>query len=391
MNWANRHSSTLIGLALALVAPLLLTLLLLRFQTGVSRDYAFLYLAIVAALGLTTGLLPALFAAAVAFLFVDYFFVAPIHAFSIADETDLVNLLVFFATAGVLGGLASRRRRMMIRAGQLSHHLTEANLELERLYREQAQSARTAVRLAQAQQQVNVLQEADRLRRELLQNVSHELRTPLGSILVGATSLESRSDLPPQVREDLAAIVRQSRRLDRLVGDMLDLARIEGHALDLHLEPTDMREASEAAADRLRRVRPEREVKIDVDDGPLVVLADWDRLGQVLDNLLGNADRYGPPATPIEVRISRGARETALTRVVDHGPGVSAQLRPHVFERFVSDNRDGSDGTGLGLAIVRGLIEAHAGRVWLDDSAPGEGAVFAFTLPAVPAVPQAAA
>jgi len=99
-----------IGGCLAVAAPVAVTAILLRLQAGQSRDYAFVYLAVVALLALGWGLVPALIAAAVSFLSVDYFFVQPLHTLSIADGTDLVNLLVFFSTAGVVGGLASRRR-----------------------------------------------------------------------------------------------------------------------------------------------------------------------------------------------------------------------------------------------------------------------------------------
>jgi K+-sensing histidine kinase KdpD len=380
-----------IGACLAVAAPVAITAILLQPQAGQSRDYAFVYLAAVALLALGWGLIPALIAATVSFLAVDYFFVPPVHTLTIADETDLVNLLVFFGIAGVVGGLASRRRRTQLAAEALSRHLRDTNIELERLYREQEQAARTAVRLAEVQRQVTVLQETDRLRRELLQNVSHELRTPLGTILAGTTSVLSRDDVSEGVRRELALVVSQSRRLDRLVADMLDLARIEGHALELRLEPVDMRDAVAAAAERLRGVDPSRSVNVSVDGDAPDVLADWDRLAQVLDNLLGNADRFAPDSTAIDLTVKRGARDVVVTRVADHGPGVPANLQPRVFERFVGDGQEGGGSTGLGLAIVKGLVEAHAGRVWLDDSGPGEGAAFAFSLPAAPAAEPAAA
>src|SRR5262249_44962646 len=152
--------------------------------------------------------------------------------------------------------LSSRRRRAQLEAEALSRRLTVANEDLERLAREQVEASRTAVRLAQSQQQVRLLEETDRLRRELLQNVSHELRTPLASILTGTTALLGRADIPTGWREAADGIVAQARRLDRLVADMLDMARIEGGTLDLRIEEMSMGEAVAAAADRLRRVRP---------------------------------------------------------------------------------------------------------------------------------------
>jgi K+-sensing histidine kinase KdpD len=380
----------LIGIAVAVVAPPLLTLVLARLPTSEARAYVFLYLGIVASLGLLAGLVPALVAAAMSSILGDYFFLPPVDSLSLANPSDVLYLVIFFVTAGAVGGVAALRRRATNEARGLSRTLAAANTELERLYREQAASARTAVRLAQTQQQVSALRDADRVRRELLQNVSHELRTPLASILTGATVLLGRTDITRVVRDGLTGIVTQSRRLDRLVGDMLDLARIEGHALELRLEPTDVGEAVEAAAARLRQTHPNRVVRVEADPGSLEAVADWDRLGQVLDNLLVNADRYAPPTSPIEVQVAPGARGTIVTRVIDHGPGVDEELRDRIFERFVRDEQVGAEGTGLGLAIVRGIIEAHAGRIWLDDPERGGGAVFAFTLPGVPAgQPQA--
>ena len=374
-----------VGIAIAVVAPPVLTVVLARLPPANARAYVFLYLGVVASLGLTAGLVPALVAAAVSSVLAAYFFVPPVDTCSIASVGDVLYVVIFFATAGAVGGVAAQRRRSNIDARALSRTLSQANIELERLYREQASAARTAVRLAQTQQQVSALRDADRVRRELLQNVSHELRTPLASILTGATVLLAHEDLPATVREGLTGIVAQSRRLDRLVGDMLDLARIEGHALELHLEPTDLAAAADAAADRLRTMRPERRVDVVTEPGSVEAVADWDRLGQVLDNLLVNADRYAPEGTSIEIHLAPGARGTVVTRVIDHGPGVPPAMRDRLFERFVRDEQSDTEGMGLGLAIVSGLVEAHAGRVWLDDPAAGGGAVFAFTLPAAPA------
>jgi K+-sensing histidine kinase KdpD len=375
----------IVGSATAVIAPPLLTLALVRLPQTESLAYVFLYLGIVASLGLLAGLVPALIAAAVSSVLADYFFLPPVDSLSLSNPSDVIYLVIFFATAGAVGAVGALRRRATDDARALTRTLSETNTELERLYNEQAAAARTAVRLAQTQQQVSALRDADRVRRELLQNVSHELRTPLSSVLTGATVLLGRADLSAPVRDGLTSIVAQSRRLDRLVGDMLDLARIEGHALELRLEPTDVGAAAEAAAGRLRRLRPERRVEVTVEAGLVEAVADWDRLGQVLDNLLVNADRYAPEGTPIEVHVAPGVRGTVVTRVIDHGPGVPADMRERIFERFVRDETSISEGTGLGLAIVRGIVEAHAGRVWLDDPEAGGGAVFAFTLPAAPA------
>jgi K+-sensing histidine kinase KdpD len=377
-------SRRLLGMVAAVVGPGLVTVALIPLGGGTSRDYVFAYLAVVAILAVISGLAPALLAAAASFLLVDYFFVAPVHTLTIADQTDLINLVVFFGTAGLVGGLGSRRRRAQLNAEALSNELRRANAQLERLNREQAEAAATAVRLARTEQQVHALEETDRLRAELLANVSHELRTPLSTILTGATDLLSDKDLSPAARRRVESTVTETERLSRLVSDMLDLSRIEGRALRLDPDEVDLRDAVEAAVERLHQTSPRRAVTIDVDE-PLEVMADWGRLGQILDNLLRNADAYTPPGTGIRVEAALGKRSMVVVRVIDRGPGIPVDQRERIFERFVRSADDATDarssGTGLGLAIVRGLVEAHAGRVWVEDPRDGEGTRLAFSLP----------
>jgi K+-sensing histidine kinase KdpD len=374
---------TPLGTLLAVAGPAALTAVPVPLSAGQSRDYVFLYLAVVAALGVSHGLYAALLAAGLSFLLVDYFFVPPLHTLTIADQTDLVNLVVFFGVAGVVGGLGSWRRRTQLQAQALSDRLRVVNQELERRNREEAEAAKLAVRLAQTQQQVRLLEETDRIRRDFLANVSHELRTPLGSLLTGSTALAARADLPQPAHEELLAMSGEARRLGRLVGDMLDMARIDGSALDLQLDTVDVTHAVEAAIDRLQRSHLDRVLQWQPPAEELSVVADWDRLGQVLDNLLANADRFAPPGTAITITAAPGSRSMVVLQVADHGPGVPTEIRERIFERFIrapGNDGTGAGGTGLGLAIVKGLVEAQGGRVWVDS--PDDGASFSFTLPA---------
>ncbi len=372
----------------ALLAPVAATAALVPLGGGVSRDYVFIYLAVVAVLAVVSGLGAAMCAAVVSFLLVDYFFVVPVHTLSIADQTDVINLIVFVGTAFLVGGLGSRRRRSQLRAEALSVELRHANAELERLNREQAEAAAVAVRLARTEQQVHALEETDRLRAELLGNVSHELRTPLATILTGTTDLLNDGSLAQPARTRIRSVVAETQHLGRLVSDMLDMARIEGRALRLDPADVDLRDAVQAAVERLHLISPSRVVLSDFDE-TIQVTADWGRLGQVLDNLLGNADLYSPAGTPIRIEAARGKRSMVVIRIIDQGPGIPVEERERVFDRFVRSTAGSDDahrgGTGLGLAIVRGLVEAHAGRVWVEESREGEGTRLAFALPAASA------
>jgi K+-sensing histidine kinase KdpD len=386
-----------LGWLTAVIGPAVLTAVLLRIGGAEKRDYIFLYLALVAVLGVLRGLWPALAAAASSFLLVDFFFVPPVGTFTIADEQDIVNLLAFVATAGGVGLLASQRRRVLMHAEMLARNLRQTNAELARLNKEQAAAAQAALTVARSQEQIRALQEVDRSRRELLANVSHELRTPLGTILTESTSPLATSDrararapdlrlIVDEAERRLDAIAGEAQRLKALVDDMLDLAVIEAGTLELRLEPVRLADAIQAAIERLHRTSPDRSVDWRETAADLDVLADWGRLLQVLDNLLANADRFGPAGTPIEVGVSPDGPGLVAVRVRDHGPGVSPEVRPRLFERFAHGpaGEDGMQpaGTGLGLAIVRGLVEAHAGSVALEEI-HGPGASFRFTLPTV--------
>src|SRR5690348_17660905 len=367
----------------ALAGPAVITSALFNLSHQSQRDYVFFYLALVAVVGVFSGLWSALACAVVSFLLVDYFFVPPVYTFTIADEQDIVNLAAFLATAGVVGLLASRRRNAQLQAEALARQLQQANTELVRLNKEQAATAQAELRLARSEQQIHALQESDRLRRELLANVSHELRTPLGTILAESTDT-SKQRSPEETRRALQTVAAEARRLNTLVADMLDMTIIEGGALELDLTPFDLADAIDSAVERLHRVSPDREVGWDRAAAQAEVLADWDRLGQIFDNLLSNADRFGPAGTPIRIAVSREDPGLDTIRVSDQGPGIPAELRNRIFERFFRGQTNGSSGgTGLGLAIVKGLVEAHAGTVAVEER-PEPGAVFRFTLPEAP-------
>jgi K+-sensing histidine kinase KdpD len=373
---------------IALLGPALLTAVLAGVTGAEKRNYVYLYLGLIAVVGVLRGFWPALLAAVISFGFLDYFFVEPYYTFTISHPQDFLNLVVFVVTASLVGMLASRRRRALLESEALAKQLRDVNTELIRLNKEQAEAAQAALRLARSEQQVRSLQEADRLRRELLANVSHELRTPLGTILTESTDHSARLTMA-DAESRLATVASEARRLEALVDDMLDMARIEGGALDLDLEPVGISDAIAAAAERLHHASHDRVVAWERPAADIDVLADWDRLGQVLDNLLANADRFAPPTTPITVQATEDEKEGLATiRVIDRGPGVSTEVRERIFERFVrgdaKDDQAQSAGTGLGLAIVKGLVEAHAGSVALEESPDGVGAVFRFTLPLAP-------
>jgi signal transduction histidine kinase len=212
---------------------------------------------------------------------------------------------------------------------------------------------------------------------ELLTLVSHELKAPIAVItgLADTLSTSRHSLTEAQIDDCLQRIRRQGDRLDRLVGDLLDLSLVESSSFRVSLEPVDLAHAAQRALEAVPSPA-HKSVELDIPE-PVRALADLIRLEQVLVNLLTNAYRYG--GTSIRVK-ARSAPDGAVVTVADDGDGVPGDLVPKLFQRFSKGaTADGVNGSGLGLAISRALVEGLGGRIWYEPGEPA-GARFSFTL-----------
>jgi signal transduction histidine kinase/HAMP domain-containing protein len=232
----------------------------------------------------------------------------------------------------------------------------------------------------------------ERARRDLVANVSHELKTPIAALKGFLELLEGDRVGERHRREFLAAMSQETARLERLVEEQLQLARLDAGALPLGIEELDLGElAREAVAPRMplaAREGVELTARPDP-DMPVVVDADPARIEQILLILLDNALRHTPPGGRVEVAVGRDDGEATLA-VRDTGEGIPPESQPFVFDRFYRGDaaREGRS-AGLGLAIARGLAAAHRGSIGLE-SAPGRGSTFTLRLPLRPADPPAA-
>jgi two-component system, OmpR family, sensor histidine kinase KdpD len=238
------------------------------------------------------------------------------------------------------------------------------------------------VRLSDEANAAEVLRRADQLKSALLDAVSHDLRTPLASILASAGSLRQREvEWTDDERQGFAeAIEQESTRLDRIVGNLLDLSRLESGTLQPDrgwYEPTAM--IDEVAA-RLRPLVAPHALVLDLPDELPPVHVDYSEVDQVLSNLIENAAKYSPPSADIRVTASVNGGALVVT-VADGGPGISPDAMPRVFEPFFRASGVQRGGSGLGLAVARGLVEAHGGRIWVENRPQG-GASFSFEIPA---------
>ncbi|TMB07035.1 MAG: GAF domain-containing protein [Deltaproteobacteria bacterium] len=229
--------------------------------------------------------------------------------------------------------------------------------------------------------------EVDRMKTEFISTVSHELRTPLTSIKASmALLLDGETELDGETAELVQVSKRNADRLVRLVNDILDVSKIEAGRLQLDLQEHEVaRLCAEAVAgiDGFAK-KVGVVVRTSLAPGLPRLRADWDRVVQVLTNLLSNALKFSPSGSEVDLVVS--SRDAGvLFAVRDRGPGIPADFRDKLFTKFAQSDRAKreQEGTGLGLAISRALVLAHGGEIWVE-SEPGHGASFFFTLPAAP-------
>jgi two-component system sensor histidine kinase KdpD len=224
--------------------------------------------------------------------------------------------------------------------------------------------------------------ETNELRAAMFSSVTHDLRTPLASIKAGVTSLLDVSTVhdATQQRELLLTILEETDRLNRLVGNILDLARIRAGALIPRRVPTDVQEVTEAVLARMRNQLDRVRVELQIPEELPEIAADPMQLDQVLTNLVENAARHSPPSGAVRIHIAREG-EAVRVRVSDEGPGIPLAQRELVFEPFYRGREEPErPGSGLGLSIARAVVTAHGGRIWVEETAGG-GTALVLDLP----------
>jgi two-component system, OmpR family, sensor histidine kinase KdpD len=288
---------------------------------------------------------PAITAVVASILGHDLLFVDPRGTFSVARADEALGLVLLLFAALVTAQLADGARRG-------------------------AERAREAA----------VARRSDDLKTALLRAVTHNLRTPLASIKASVSGLRQPDAMFAEEdrAELLAEIEEEADRLDRLVTNLLDASRLEAGGVTLSAHPQDLSELIGAVVDRLRPRLNGRSMCVEIPEELPPVPGDYTQIDQVVTNLLENAILHTPPGTAVVARAARAGRVVRV-ETVDPGPGVPASERERLFRPF-ERGQTRAPGSGLGLTIARGFVEAHGGRLWLED-APGAGSQFVFTLP----------
>jgi K+-sensing histidine kinase KdpD len=374
-----------LGYLVSLLGVAVVTALLVPFREQInSTTTALAYLLAVLFVALFWGSGPALVASVVGVLCFNFFFLPPLYTLSVVHSENWIALFTFFTTALAVGQLSAREKRR-------AEEAKRGEREIERLYKE----LQTAFERAS---QAEALKQSERLKSALLDAVTHDLRTPLTSIKASITTLidEARGSTDGEQSvvldkasrlEMMEVIDQESDRLNRFIGDLIELARIE--AGELQLRPR-WGTVDEIISDALVRAEPltaKRRVEMEIEKELPLVRVDNRGVSEVVYSLIDNAAKYSPDGSLIRIVASRRDDSMVQIAVEDEGKGIPAELRQRVFDKFFRAMRDGDittrdpSGTGMGLAIAKGIVEAHGGQIWIDEGRAGKGTRITFTLP----------
>ena len=258
------------------------------------------------------------------------------------------------------------------------------SLDQERLLQTCASQGAIALEraiLTENETRARVLEESDRLKTAILSSVSHELRTPLATIQASATSLfNSNVPFDPEARSELQTLLLEEvEHLTQLVGNLLNMSRIEAGALKLQCQWNSLAEIVDTSIRRLRRSTAQHVIEVDVSEDLPLVYVDQVLMEQVFINLIGNSLKFSPPGTTI--RVSAGIADGAMqVAVSNQGPTIPSDSLGHIFEKFyLIPGMEHLRGTGLGLSICQGIVEAHGGKIWAENL--DQGVAFRFSLP----------
>jgi two-component system sensor histidine kinase KdpD len=224
--------------------------------------------------------------------------------------------------------------------------------------------------------------ESERLRSALLDSVTHEFRSPLTAIKASVTTLRSATKLSNNDQQELLAVIEEeSDRLNRLVGEAMEMAQLDAKEVKLELRPAQIREAIDAAIAESRNALGSHPVEVRLPDRVPPAMMDPGWIKKVLQHLLENAAKYSPAGAPIYVS-SEVRNDRLITSVADRGAGIDDLERSMIFDKFYrgQSQRYRVQGTGMGLAIVKAIVEAHGGRIEVTSQL-GQGSVFSFGLP----------
>jgi K+-sensing histidine kinase KdpD len=383
--WKGLLEKQWLGYSLAVLGVTALTGALKLFGGNINpTTVALVLLLVILFIATGWGSRPAIVASVLSVICFNFFYLPPVGTLSISDPHNWIALLAFLVTAITAGELSARAKRRAKEADA-------GRREIERLYKELQDSFERS-------SQAKALEQSERLKSALLDAVTHDLRTPLTSIKASVTTLldetngaggdgQSITLDAASRREMLEVIDEESDRLNRFIGGLIELARIEAGEMQLRRRWGAIDEIVAAALSRAETLTRRHRIQIDIERDLPVVRVDARAVSEVVYTILDNAAKYSPPETTILVEARREGDDSVLIAIVDNGETIAPELRERVFDKFFRATRDGDitrhqpSGTGMGLAIAKGIVEAHDGRIWIEGGNNGKGTRVVFTLP----------
>lgn len=365
---------------IAVAAVLSATFFLLAFREDVNATtVALVFLLIVLFAAAFVGRNPALLASALAALAFNFFFLYPFETLSISDWENFVAWAVFTITAITAGELSAYARRRADEAERQKDEIKNLYDELQIAFEKSSEA--------------EALRRSEKLKTALLDAVTHDLKTPLTSIKASVTTLLDSEvghrtiELDSESRQDFLEIIdEETDRLHQFIDGMVDLARIESNEFDMQASWISVADTIENALERAEKVLGNRRILLKLERDLPLVKVDEKALAEVIFTLVDNAANYSPADSKIEISARRIENEMIEITVADEGRGIPAEWREKVFDKFFRVEKKIADlpkskGTGLGLAIAKGIVEAHGGKIRIEENENSKGAKFIFTVP----------
>lgn len=331
------------------------------------------------------GARPAVAASLLSALCFNFFFLPPFGTLTVDEWDNWIALVAFLITAVTVGQLSAHAKRR-------TEEADAGRREIGRLYAE-LQGAFERASHAEA------LRQSEKLKSALLDAVTHDIRTPLTSIKASVSTLLDEIPsktfdrkpvaLDPEARQEMLEVIdEECDRLNRFVEGLVELARIEAGELHLRRRSGAIDEIISAALARAEPLTRRHNVRVLMEDELPVVQVDARAVAEVLFTLVDNAAKYSPQETTILVAAGRAEGAMIRIAVEDEGQSIPVALRERVFDKFFRATRDGDTGnarrpkgTGMGLAVAKGIVEAHGGRIWIEEGREEVGTRVVFTLP----------
>jgi K+-sensing histidine kinase KdpD len=381
--WIKGYEKSRYGYLLAVVGIAVMTVALKLFGEHInSTTVALALLLVVLFVATGWGSRPAVLASLLGVVCFNFFYLPPVGRLTITAPDNWIALFAFLVTAVTAGQLSAHAKRR-------AEEADAGRLEIERLYTELQDAFERA-------SQARALEQSERLKSALLDAVTHDLRTPLTSIKASVTTLlddspadgEERGLLDLEGRREMLEVIdEETDRLNRFVEGLMELARIEAGEMHLRRRWGSLEEIVTTALTRAAPLTRDHQIQVTLNDGLPTVRVDDRAVAEVVYTLVDNAAKYSKAGTKINVEAQVSDKQMIQLTVEDEGAGIPRELRERVFEKFFRAMRDGDSGThqssgsGMGLAIAKGIVEAHGGRIWIEEKRGKRGSRFVVTLP----------